>query len=105
MSLPVFLWPVLYMPYYLIFRNLFWHIHTTRSWIHLLYAFIIPGFPFITSGIDLAKLDLRSGLERLAYAIIIILAATLTAWICALVLHLQPVDFVKLHIPTSTKLL
>ena len=65
----------------------------------------IPGFPFITSGIDLAKLDLRSGLERLAYAIIIILAATLTAWICALVLHLQPVDFVKLHIPTSTKLL
>ena len=23
--------------------------------------FIIPGFPFITSGIDLAKLDLRSG--------------------------------------------
>lgn len=67
--------------------------------------FIIPGFPFITSGIDLAKLDLRSGLERLAYAIIIILAATLTAWICALVLHLQPVDFVKLHIPTSAKLL
>lgn len=67
--------------------------------------FIIPGFPFITSGIDLAKLDLRSGIERLAYAIIIILAATLTAWICALVLHLQPVDFVKLHISTSTKLL
>ena len=32
--------------------------------------FIIPGFPFITSGIDLAKLDMRSGLERLAYAII-----------------------------------
>ena len=28
--------------------------------------FIIPGFPFITSGIDLAKLDMRSGLERLA---------------------------------------
>ena len=31
--------------------------------------FIIPGFPFITSGIDLAKLDMRSGLERLAYAV------------------------------------
>lgn len=26
--------------------------------------FIIPGFPFITSGIDLAKLDMRSGMER-----------------------------------------
>ena len=29
--------------------------------------FIIPGFPFITSGIDLAKLDMRSGLERLQF--------------------------------------
>ena len=29
--------------------------------------FIIPGFPFITSGIDLAKLDLRSGMERMMY--------------------------------------
>ena len=43
--------------------------------------FIIPGFPFITSGIDLAKLDMRSGLERLAYAVLIILVATMTAWI------------------------
>ena len=67
--------------------------------------FIIPGFPFITSGIDLAKLDLRSGLERLAYALIIILAATLTAWICALLLHLTPVNFVKLYISTSTRLI
>lgn len=41
--------------------------------------FIIPGFPFITSGIDLAKLDLRSGLERLTYALIIILVATMGA--------------------------
>ena len=31
--------------------------------------FIIPGFPFITSGIDMAKLDMRSGLERLSYAV------------------------------------
>ena len=54
--------------------------------------FIIPGFPFITSGIDLAKLDMRSGIERLNYALIIILVATMTAWIMALLLHLQPVD-------------
>ena len=33
--------------------------------------FIIPGFPFITSGIDLAKLDIRSGIERLTYSAII----------------------------------
>ena len=42
--------------------------------------FIIPGFPFITSGIDLAKLDMRSGIERLGYALIIILVATMSAW-------------------------
>ena len=61
--------------------------------------FIIPGFPFITSGIDLAKLDMRSGIERLNYALIIILFATMTAWIMALLLHLQPVDFMKISLP------
>ena len=60
--------------------------------------FIIPGFPFITSGIDLAKLDLRSGLERLTYALIIILVATMTAWIMAMMLKLQPMDFTELHL-------
>ena len=60
--------------------------------------FIIPGFPFITSGIDLAKLDLRSGLERLTYSIIIVLGATVFAWIMALLLKLQPQDFVALHL-------
>lgn len=59
--------------------------------------FIIPGFPFITSGIDLAKLDLRSGLERLTYSIIIILVATMFAWIMALLLKLQPQDFAVIH--------
>lgn len=43
-----------------------------------------------------AKLDLRSGLERLSYALIIILVATLSAWIMALLFHLCPLDFVPL---------
>jgi uncharacterized membrane protein YjjP (DUF1212 family) len=60
--------------------------------------FIIPGFPFITSGIDMAKLDLRSGLERLAYAIIIVVVATMVAWIMALLLRLHPQDFLTLHL-------
>ena len=60
--------------------------------------FIIPGFPFITSGIDLSKLDLRSGLERLTYSIIIVLVATMFAWIMALLLKLHPQDFVALDI-------
>ena len=67
--------------------------------------FIIPGFPFITSGIDLAKLDLRSGLERLAYSIIIVVVATMFAWIMALLLKLQPQDFSALSISPMMYLL
>lgn len=67
--------------------------------------FVIPGFPFITSGIDLSKLDMRSGLERLAYAVIVIVVATLTAWIMALVLHLQPVSFPALDLSLQTRIL
>lgn len=67
--------------------------------------FIIPGFPFITSGIDLAKLDMRSGLERLAYAILVVMVATLAAWMMALLLHLTPVDFMNLHLNTTQYLL
>ena len=67
--------------------------------------FIIPGFPFITSGIDLAKLDLRSGLERLTYALIIILVATMGAWITAMILKLQPEDFIAVHLGTVSRLI
>ena len=58
--------------------------------------FIIPGFPFITSGLDLSKLDMRSGLERGAYAIIIITVATLVGWLVAMLVHLRPEDFMPL---------
>ena len=67
--------------------------------------FIIPGFPFITSGIDLAKLDMRSGTERLMYALIVILVATMAAWLMALILHLQPVDFLKMSLPAGAWIL
>ena len=66
--------------------------------------FIIPGFPFITSGIDLAKLDIRSGLERVAYAVIIVVIATITAWIMSMLLNLRPADFPELSIPPALHL-
>lgn len=52
--------------------------------------FVIPGFPFITSGLDLSKLDMRSGLERAAYALLIIVCATIVGWGVAMILNLQP---------------
>lgn len=60
--------------------------------------FIIPGFPFITSGIDLAKLDMRSGTERLTYSVIIITVATMTAWLLAMILGLKPIPFLPLNL-------
>lgn len=63
--------------------------------------FIIPGFPFITSGIDFAKLDMRSGIERLTYAVLIVFVATLAAWVMAMLLHLQPIGFLPLELSTA----
>lgn len=58
--------------------------------------FVIPGFPFITSMLDISKLDMRSGLERLAYAIMITLIATLVGWLVATVFDFKPANFVPL---------
>ena len=58
--------------------------------------FVIPGFPFITSGLDIAKQDMRSGLERGTFAIMVITVATLTGWVVAMIVHLQPQNFIEL---------
>ena len=58
--------------------------------------FVIPGFPFITSFLDLSKLDMRSGLERLSYAIMITSVATLVGWLVALIINFQPENFASL---------
>lgn len=60
--------------------------------------FVIPGFPFITSGLDMSKLDLRSGVERLTYAVLVIAIATSIGWGVAMLLDLQPGNMLKLNI-------
>ena len=55
--------------------------------------FVIPGFPLITGGIDISKLDLRSGLERITYALLIIGMATMTGWLTATIFKFAPADF------------
>lgn len=68
--------------------------------------FIIPGYPLITGGFDLAKLDLRSGLERITYALLIIFTATVTGWITASVFGFAPADFIDFSLmPPITLLL
>jgi len=58
--------------------------------------FIIPGFPLITSGLDIAKQDMRSGLERLGHALLIIFSGTLTGWLAAYAMEMHPGNFVPL---------
>lgn len=58
--------------------------------------FVVPGFPFITSMLDMSKSDMRSGLERLTYALMITLVATLVGWLVALLVHFAPGNFLPL---------
>lgn len=67
--------------------------------------FVIPGFPFITSGLDIAKLDMRSGIERMVHAVTIIVVATLVGWIIAMTINFKPGDFVALKLSASQLLL
>lgn len=60
--------------------------------------FIIPGFPLITGGLDLAKLDLRSGIERITYALLIIVTAAITGWVTASIFSLAPGEFADLEL-------
>lgn len=55
--------------------------------------FVIPGFPLITGGLDIAKIDFPSGIQRLCYTLAIILMATLAGWMVAAIVHLNPQGF------------
>ena len=55
--------------------------------------FVIPGFPLITGGIDLAKLDIRSGIERIVYAALVIMMGTLVGWAVASAFSFAPGNF------------
>ncbi len=55
--------------------------------------FVIPGFPLITGGLDMAKIDFPSGVQRVMYVLCIILMATLAGWMIASLVHLNPQGF------------
>ena len=62
--------------------------------------FVIPGFPLITGGLDMAKIDFPSGIQRVAYVLCIILMATLAGWGVAMIVHLNPTGFEPLGLNT-----
>ncbi|MDE0572981.1 threonine/serine exporter family protein [Demequina sp. B12] len=54
--------------------------------------FLLPGFALITGALDMAKLDLQSGIQRIAYGTMMTMAAGVAVWAVSLVstLDTQP---------------
>ena len=52
--------------------------------------FLIPGFPLVTAGLDLTRIDLRAGIPRLTYAAMVLLAITIGVWLVASLAGLSP---------------
>lgn len=49
--------------------------------------YLVPGFPLVTGALDLARLDLNSGISRVVYATLILLATGTAVWGVATVFH------------------
>ena len=52
--------------------------------------FLIPGFPLVTAGLDLTRIDLQAGIPRLVYAAMVVLAITIGVWVVASLAGLSP---------------
>ncbi|WP_028709360.1 threonine/serine ThrE exporter family protein [Propionicicella superfundia] len=52
--------------------------------------FLIPGFPLVTAGLDLTRIDLMAGIPRLTYAAMVLLAMTIGVWIVITVAGASP---------------
>lgn len=52
--------------------------------------FLIPGFPLVTAGLDLTRIDLEAGIPRLVYAAMVLLSITIGVWIVASFSGLSP---------------
>ena len=49
--------------------------------------FLVPGFPLITSMLDLVRLDLSAGIPRLFYTLMLIISAGVSVWIVSMTFH------------------
>ncbi|MGL5405246.1 MAG: threonine/serine ThrE exporter family protein [Propionibacteriaceae bacterium] len=61
--------------------------------------FLVPGFPLMTAALDLARFDFASGIARLFQAVMLILAASLGAWIVVWGFDLTPSELAPLVLP------
>jgi uncharacterized membrane protein YjjP (DUF1212 family) len=61
--------------------------------------FLIPGFPLVTAGLDLTRLDIDTGLPRLTYAAMVVLSIAIGVWLVAAVagISADPVGVITGH--------
>lgn len=52
--------------------------------------FLIPGFPLVTSGLEIVRIDLHAGIPRLVYAATVLLAMTIGIWLLGSVSGVEP---------------
>ena len=52
--------------------------------------FLIPGFPLVTAGLDLTRIDLPAGLPRMTYAAMVLLAIAIGAWLVVALSGVSP---------------
>jgi uncharacterized membrane protein YjjP (DUF1212 family) len=52
--------------------------------------FLIPGFPLVTAGLDLTRIDLDVGVPRLTYAAMVVLAIAIGVWLVAVLAGVSP---------------
>lgn len=67
--------------------------------------FLVPGFPLISSALDLSRLDFSAGTSRLAYALMIMTSAALSVWAVSALLGLDPVPAGPPELPGALILL
>jgi uncharacterized membrane protein YjjP (DUF1212 family)/uncharacterized membrane protein YjjB (DUF3815 family) len=52
--------------------------------------FLIPGFPLVTAGLELTRMDLMAGIPRLVYAGMVLLAMAIGVWVVVTVSGVSP---------------
>lgn len=66
--------------------------------------FLVPGFPLITAGLDLARFDFTAGISRMLYAFMVLFAASLGAWLVAWGFGLVPQEIPPVALPVGAML-
>ncbi|MDR0505147.1 MAG: threonine/serine exporter family protein [Bifidobacteriaceae bacterium] len=63
--------------------------------------YLVPGFPLVTSALDMAKTDFSAGLSRLAYAATLLLAASGGLMAVTWAVDLEPLPLTEPSLPTA----